>query len=89
MISILMGDVYQMIFMLYDCAIIFSHHQGHVENPVSSERSTSENSGSRLSNSRDNSSPLSDSRPAVSLEYINFVDGPITPEKVREIVAGK
>lgn len=78
-----------MIFMLYACAIIFSHHQGHLKNPVSAEGSTSENSGSRLSDSRVHSSPLSDWRPAVSLEYINFVDGPITQEKVREIVAGK
>ena len=78
-----------MMFMLNACAIIFSHHQGHVKNRVSSERSNSENSGSRLSDSGDNFSPLSDSRPAVSLEYINFVDGPITPEKVREIVAGE
>ena len=83
------GDMYQVMFMLLSCAIIFSHHQGHVQNPVSSERSTSEHSGSHLSDSRDNSSPLSDSRPVVSLEYINFVDGPITPEKVREIIAGK
>ena len=83
------GDMYQVMFMLFSCAIILSHHQGHVQNPLSSERSTREHSGSHLSDSRDNYNPLSDSRPALSLEYINFVDGAITPEKVREIIAGK